>query len=362
MKICLIISSLRSGGAERVLSTLANYWLLNSHQISLITLDDAANDFYAIEPRIQRYAMKLSAESNGALAGILANVKRILAIRKIVRAQSPDVVLSFMDATNILACIALVGTNIPLVVSERIDPTMYSIGRIRKFIRPYAYSLFANAVVVQTQNVLMKCKQEWPYANLLVISNPLMKLDTQTCFNRDKILLSVGRLELQKGHDVLIQAFSNLVFLFPDWNLKIVGEGPERKNLQTLINQFNLQKKVTLPGSTKSVFSEYAKAEVFCLASRYEGFPNALLEALASGCACISTDCESGPRDILEDGRLGILTPVDDVNAMSEALRTLMASAELRTQYGSYGPYVWQCYNIDKISQQWFDLFTELRK
>ena len=117
-----------------------------------------------------------------------------------------------------------------------------------------------------------------------------------------------------------------------------------------------------MPGAVKDIFPIYQSASIFAMPSRYEGFPNALLEALAMGCACISTDCESGPREILEDGHLGILTPVDDVEAMADALRSLMQNSALREQYGSHAAYVRERYHLDKISRQWLDLFEAVQK
>jgi glycosyltransferase involved in cell wall biosynthesis len=362
MKICLIISSLRSGGAERVLSELANYWVSNSHQVSLITIDEKASDFYDIDPSIQRHAMNLSFESNGLFAGILANVKRIITIRKIVQAQKPDVVLSFMDSTNILCCISLVGTKIPLFVSERIDPFERKISLIRTLIRPYLYRNFAKKVVVQTLAVEVKCQSNWSISNIKVISNPISTHHYFSAMPRDKIILSVARLYPQKRHENLIRAFHKTNYKCGQWKLIICGDGPLKQDLIGLVNKLELSEYVLFTGSIKNISEYFNLASIFCLSSSYEGFPNALLEALSMGCACISTDCKSGPREILEDGRLGILVPVDDVEAMAEALRRLMQSPELREQFGSHADYVREYYHLDKISRQWLNLFESVPK
>lgn len=357
MKIALIISSLKAGGAERVLSNLANDWSESGHDVHLVTLDSCDTDFYTLSDEVSRHSLGLASSSAGILSGVLANIKRVSKLRQICKAIKPDVVLSFMDSTNILMAISLIGTSIPLIVSERIDPFKHPVGLIRSFIRPYLYRHSAKALVVQTDAVAKKCAARWKLDNVKIIVNPIFLNDNASCQMREKIILSVGRMQYQKGHDVLIKAFKKVLADFPEWRLIICGEGDLRNSLELELEASDLSENIFLKGTVKDVFSIYQTASIFAMSSRFEGFPNALLEALAMGCACISTDCESGPREILEDGRLGMLTPVDDVEAMANALRHLMQSPELRERYGSHTAYVRQRYHLDKISRQWLDLF-----
>lgn len=362
MKMVLIISSLRSGGAERVLSILANHWQASRHDIHLITIDSKDSDFYMVNQGVRRYSLDMATASVEVFSGTLANIKRISKIRQLCKTIRPEIVLSFIDSTNILSSIALMGTSIPLVVSERIDPFRYSIGMVRTFMRPWLYRNFASALVVQTESVKNKCKKNWRMQQALVIENPLSLPDVSEICARSRVVLSVGRLSTQKGHDILIRAFQKISSEFPEWKLLIVGEGGQRKFLEEIISRLDMREKILMPGLSDDIFEHYKKASIFCMPSRFEGFPNALLEALAMGCACIATDCESGPREILEDGKLGILTPVDDVDAMADALCKLMQDSELRRQYSSHSDYVRAHYKLESISQQWLDLFSQVKK
>jgi GalNAc-alpha-(1->4)-GalNAc-alpha-(1->3)-diNAcBac-PP-undecaprenol alpha-1,4-N-acetyl-D-galactosaminyltransferase len=364
MRILLIISSLHPGGAERVLSTLANEWSISGHDVHLVTIDNNDADFYKLHDNVFRHSLGLAGNSSRIFSGVIANINRISKLRRICHSINPDVVLSFVDSTNILMSIALIGTSVPLVVSERIDPFKNSIemGMLRDLIRPYLYRHSANTLVVQTDAVEKKCATRWKLNNVKTIANPIWVNDDASCHTKEKIILSVGRLHFQKGHDVLIKAFKKVYADFPEWRLIIYGEGELRNSLESELVASDLTEVVSLRGAVKDIFPIYQAASIFVMPSRFEGFPNALLEALAMGCACISTDCESGPREILEGGRLGMLTPVDDVEAMANALRSLMQSPALREQFGSHAAYVIQRYHLDKISQQWLDLFESVQK
>lgn len=361
MKLCLVISSLCAGGAERVMTALANDWALSGHKVRLVTLDSSSSDFYVLNDHVERIALGLVSTRTGFVNAISQNSRRIYAVRKAIREFNPDVVLSFMDSTNILTAIACLGLGIPIVVSERTNPFKSNPGFLRKIIRPVVYRHFASRLVVQTRGLMANCLKQWPRISIASISNPVW-LSGWTVRNANKRILSIGRLDETKGHEVLISAFSSVAEYFPDWRLEIAGDGPLSAYLQSTIDRPGVSDRITLLGRVKDVQKLYAKSEIFCLASRFEGFPNVLLEALASGCACISTDCESGPREILENGRLGILTPVDDIDAMANALRRLMENQDLRSQFGSHSEYARERYHIKKISQQWMDVFLDVQK
>lgn len=363
MNLVLVISSLGAGGAERVMSVLANQWAQNGYTVNLITLADKATDFYALNPSVTRTDLALQKDSSGLIDRLVTTVKRLLLLRKTILSTRPDAVISFIDTTNMLACLALAGTRVPLIVSERTNPFVYKIGRLHALMRPMLYRHFCRAVVVQTEAVKERCVAEWHCEHVVRIPNPLFFVrGSERTYKQTNVVLSVGRLVPSKGFDVLISAFARISHKHPGWTLEIVGEGPDRPRLESLIREVDMTARITLLGETKNISERYENSEIFCLTSRFEGFPNVLLEALAMGCACISTDCESGPREILDGGRLGVLVPVDSIDAVALSLHAFISDKELRATYQRHGNYLSEFYSAARISDQWLDIAKRARQ
>ncbi|MBL0170014.1 MAG: glycosyltransferase family 4 protein [Gemmatimonadaceae bacterium] len=335
MRICGVIASLGAGGAERVMTELCAAWATRGDDVTLLTLDDGRHDFYAVPTGVHRRALDLASRSRTANDALRANVLRARVMRAALRAARPDVVVSFTDRTNVLTLLAARGLSVPVVVSERIDPRHHDIGRAWSLLRRLTYPS-ASALVVQTEAVRRWADDIVSPARVAVIPNPLRPIagPTTAAGARDHIVVALGRLVPQKGFDVLIRAFAMLASEFPSWQLRILGEGPERSALQSLVDTLGLVERVTMPGRTADPDRALGAAAVFALPSRYEGFPNALLEAMSQGCACVATRCDSGPSDLLADDAAGCLVPVGDVLHLAETMAMLMEDGALRTRLG----------------------------
>ena len=175
-----------------------------------------------------------------------------------------------------------------------------------------------------------------------------------------KLLLAVGRLEHQKGTDRLIDAFALLASAHPDWDLVILGEGAERKSLTAQIHRAGLADRVLMPGQAGNVGEWYARADLYVLPSRFEGFPNTLAEAMAHGLAAVAFDCDTGPRDIIRHDRDGLLVPPGDVPALAAALERLMGDAALRERFAAAAIATRDRYSEAAVLRQWESLFREL--
>jgi GalNAc-alpha-(1->4)-GalNAc-alpha-(1->3)-diNAcBac-PP-undecaprenol alpha-1,4-N-acetyl-D-galactosaminyltransferase len=352
MKILFLISSLNAGGAERVVTLLANY-LVEKHEVVVATL---SNDepFYDLGKSVEHQKLDLLRPSRNIFQKVVNSLYRLSRIISVIKRVDPDIVVSFMTHTNFLAILASKLTGRPVVVSERITFDFYGehTNRIKRLIYP-----FCGALVVQTEK---DAKNYSFVSNVKVVPNPLDPLEIEE-FNktkREKIVLAVGRLDEQKGFKGLITAFSKLDR--KDWKLIIAGDGPEHQKLQNLIEALKL-KNVELVGRKKNIFDLYAKASIFVLSSKKEGFPNVLLEAMACGCAVVSFDCPYGPSEIIENGVNGILVKNQDFEALGNALQRLMDDVELRRRIGDKALKVRDSYSIEKVAAQWMDIFEEIR-
>lgn len=343
------------------MSELANTCASRGWSVRLVTVAGTHTDFYSLRTDINRVALNNTGESGNFLAAFARNWERIRRLRWAVTTFNPDAVLVFGARTNILALLALTGINIPVVVSERTDPFALNIGFPWHHLRPWIYRRAAK-VVAQTERVAEKIKETWNLPNLEVIPNPLPnelpKFSEFDC-DREKLLISVGRLSREKGHDILLDAWALVKDEFPDWRLRLVGDGPERNRLESQALRLGLGNCMEFVGQTQSVWTEYISARVFVLPSRREGFPNALLEALACGCICVASDCNSGPAEILKNGEFGVLYEPNSAEnlagALRNALRQTVGAASL-----DFAKKVRNQYRISTIMDQWSNVLTKV--
>ena len=292
--------------------------------------------------------------SVSVFSAIANNITRIKIIKKKLIETDPDIVISFMTETNIIATIGCRMINKPIIIAERISYDFLK-SRIWGSLRKLVYR-FSNALILQTRYDQDKYHR---LSNTFVINNPLNLKEVTLNKNREeKYILAVGRLNRQKGFDRLIKAFSHLDHR--DWKLAIIGEGSERSNLEKLIFDLNLQDLISMPGRTQAIEKWYQKSSIFVLSSRTEGFPNVLCEAMAYGCACVSFDCIAGPNEIITDKIDGYLVKNGDINALSAKMDFLINNAEERRRIGKEAMKISDRLNIDSIMSKWDKIIEKI--
>lgn len=362
--ILFLVSAMEAGGAERVASTLANAWTERGHSVTLMpTFSGRGNCFYPLSPNVDLVYLAdlVPAKTRTWVTRFI----RLLALRRFMAMNRPDVIVSFLTHVNVAAVLASIGLRIPVIVCERCDPFAMPLSRRLQLACRLTYPLAA-ALTVQTPALAAKYKASGgPLTRLRVIPNPVSRsmqnLQPQGNTATTKQLLSIGRLDGQKQFDVLITVFARLAQQNSDWRLRIVGEVALRNVLQQQITALGLDQRIELAGQSAGIEAELAKADLFALTSRYEGFPNALLEAMAAGLPCVAFDCPSGPREITRNGQVAFLVPLNDELALERALQQLMVDAELRQTLGRNArASVLERFALDNILQHWDMLFQEL--
>ena len=354
MRICGVIASLGAGGAERVMTELCAAWSARGDEVTLLTLDDGRHDFHSVPPGVERIALDLASQSASASNAIRSNVHRARTLRRALHAARADVIISFTDRTNVLVLLAARGLSVPVIVSERVDPRHHHIGRAWDLLRRLTYPS-ASAVVVQTETVRAWAEELVAPERIAVIPNParVVAPAATSAGERAPHIVAMGRLTGQKGFDLLLPAFASIADEFPQWMLHVYGEGPDRAALDAQVASLGMQARIELKGRTSEADQVLRAAPVFALSSRYEGFPNVLLEAMAAGCACVSTDCDSGPSDLIASSQNGVLVPVNDVFSLAQGLAALLESAPLRTRLGRAATTVVDRYSATRVLASW---------
>lgn len=353
MKLLMVSASFEGGGAERQLAQMANYWASRGWLITAVTWKESnARDFYWLDERIHRAYLPVAARP-GYFGTLAATLIRVVKLRALIRRVRPDVVLSFVAENNVLTILATVGLGVRVIVSERAHPANDStVPRVWMALRKGMYR-WCDGVVAQTQTTADWVERNFRIATR-VIPNALRSFeDMGMPESRECLIVSIGRLSTQKGFDVLLQAFAKIADRFPEWNVVILGAGDERDNLLRLCSKLGLMGRVKFAGQVRAVEEWMSRAGLVVQPSRFEGFPNVVLEAMAMGAAVISADCLSGPSDLIDDGVNGRLVPVDDVEALATTMARMMSEPDTRARLGLAAMKVRELFGEDRIMPLW---------
>ncbi|MBU1042441.1 MAG: glycosyltransferase family 4 protein [Proteobacteria bacterium] len=361
MRIALTISSLGIGGAQYVMTWLAETLVSHGHTVSLHCFDTVeCQPFFPLHRDIKLLRLGLASPSSNISQALMTNYARVRGLRQSVLEQRPDVALSFMTEMNVLALLAL-SDKVPVVVSERVNPVRHNIGPIWSSLRRIAYQR-ATAVVVQTQDILPFFSRRLRN-RCTVIPNPVFPPQHGALPHahlKRPIIVGLGRLQHQKGFDILLRAFAATREAHPEWSLVVYGEGPQLQELQDLCTRMGLNAQEIFPGVTHQAGAILAQADIFVLPSRFEGFPNALCQAMAAGVACIATNCESGPSNVIDQEVNGLLVPVEDEQGLTTTLARLMEDDGLRLRLGQRATEVLIRFAPDNVAEIWERLLSNI--
>ena len=351
-RLLLITGSLQGGGAERQLSDMANYWVAREAQVTLATWSGReVGDFYALHRDVRRVYLDVPISRRTALVRVAGVLRAILRLRRLLTTLRPDVVVSFIDVSNVCSILAASGLGVPVVVAERTHPAINrSVSRPWRVLRRLLYAR-ADRVVAQTRDAADWLERECR-TRVTVIPNALRELPQLAC-QRELLIVAAGRLSKEKGFDLLLRAFARVAPQFPDWRLCILGDGSERRTFVELRDRLELRERVEFLGEVSDVERWLARAGLLVHPSRREGFPNVVLEAMGMGVAVICTDCRAGPSELIEDGINGRLVPVDDIDALSHAMADLMGKPSAREALGREARKVRQQFRQERIMARW---------
>jgi glycosyltransferase involved in cell wall biosynthesis len=366
MKLLFGIKAMNNpgGGAERVLATVANGLVDRGHEVAVLTFEQpGGQSFYLLNHRIQR--LDLGIGSTVHPATMVETLKRLPALRQAVLAYAPEVTIGFMHSMFIPLGLALVGTAIPLLASEHIVPEHY---RSRRWVETALLSL-TPVLVRRITCVSEQVRSSYPWylrQRMIAIANPVVLSPSSTspplAPPAGKTLLAVGRLEPQKDHATLINAFSQIAPDCPEWQLRIIGDGSLRAALEAQIKELGLSDRITLIGSTSNIASEYQTADLFVMPSRYESFGLTAVEALSYGLPTVGfQDCQ-GINQLIRSGVNGFLVDAADsrATALAAKLKQIMINEDLLKELSNGTIEGLEIHHVDNVLNCWESLLHEI--
>ena len=366
-KIMFHLNSLGKGGAERVVSLLANEFVKNGVEV-IVATEWYSEEEYDLEPKVRRIHAGLSEKEESAFR-IAKQWIRIRNLRRVLLNERPDVLISFCVKANYRAMMASVGSGIPVIVSVRNDPKIDYVGKVngimnKLFLNRAAGCVFQTGEAQEFFDEVLQKKS-------IIICNPVNEkyLKAKRELSQKKIVC-VGRLVAQKNQMLLVNAFEKILETYPDYHLYLYGDGSDDEckgelmeyvgtkavNIQSENSQtpVKLKERIHFMGLSSTLEKDMADAAMFVLPSNYEGMPNALMEAMALGLPVISTDCPcGGSRYWIEPKVTGQLTPVKDADAMAEAMEYYILNPDKAEEMGANARKRLHEATVDKIFEQW---------
>ena len=356
MKLAFVFGGMSRGGAERVIASLANTFCAKGDEVSIITLDNDPSG-YALDERVHHVRLNLAGNSQNKIQALVRNFRILCGLRREIKRADYDAVISFeLRFAVLLQYVFPFGRRFKLITSERANPNTRKLGKTEK--KQYDKMLpRVDGFIFQTKRVsLCYCERLREIGTVIhngVFPEILPAEITAFSERRHKDICAVGRLNEQKGYDVLLRAFHLFRETHPEHRLHIYGEGALRKALEEQIETMGLGDCVTLHGSVSGVMFEVADMGMFVMASRYEGMPNALMEAMACGLPCVSTDCDFGPGELIADHENGILVAVDDEKALAAAMAEIADDPALAKRLSEKAVGIRETHSGDKIAAQY---------
>ena len=348
MKLTFVSATLHAGGAERVISLLANSFCQKGYEVEIVCINKHLV-FYPIDEKVKVWFAEDEVKS-------LSILKKMMWLRKHINSEKPDVVIAFMLEVYCVTLASLIGVSVPVISSERIDPHFF--GRAKGLLR-WLLLRRTTHLVVQTVRIkdFYSAKLQ---SRTTIIPNPVTdKVFSLTPTLKQKRIIAVGRLAYQKNYPMMFRAFAKVHHDFPDWQLVVYGNGPQKDEIRGVIERLGMEGHIILAGKSDHVVEEMNKSSLFVMSSDYEGMSNALLEAVCVGLPVISTDV-SGARDLITEGVNGYIVPVGNERALTLALSSMLSSPEKMDEMGRQSKALAPRFREEQIVGQWEELIKKV--
>ena len=364
MKIIFATKGLEQavGGSERVFTEICNELYKYNNDISVLTFDrDNYVPFYSLNSSVKKITL-----NHGGIyrhASIFSFLKSIYLLRKVIIKEKPDVIIAFMHSMYVPVAFASLFLKVKVIASEHATYNYYKKKKLEMFLIRLS-APFISKIVFLSKEISLdypKCLQK----KTVIISNPVRMNFQNVSFSpyeKEDVILSVGKFNSNKRHKVLIDAFVSISDKYPDWRLIILGDGYMRKDFIKFIDDKSMKDRIELPGIVKNIESYYSKSKIIVLASIEESFGLSVAEAMCFECAPICFSSSYGAKELIVNSRNGLLVNEHEnekIKKLSEALEELINNPERCLEYGRRSKQlIINKYTISNIINRWLDLLN----
>ncbi len=354
--IVFVINSLKIGGAAKMIQFVASKVGEQFDSVTMLSLFDDVS--YG---RLPNSVNRVNLGINSKQWWPTRTLGLLFKLRKAIKQLNPGYICSFVSDVAIFSRISTLGMKAVVISAERGDPGIYS--KLFKVFNRWAYhnSDYCFFQLPQARDCFSKKVQKHSF----VIPNPYVPEPGIEPYygERNKTIVSAGRFTWQKGYEILIPAVAKVINRHPEYKLILFGSGPFEQDYRQQCRQLGIEDKVFFPGYVKSVPQAVQKEGIFVLSSRFEGIPNTLIEAMSVGIPTVSTNCTPGGADFLtQHGKRGLLVPIDDIDAIANAVLKIIENNDLRQKLAHAGPEVLEELNEEKVAKAWNDAFMVIKK
>ncbi len=358
MKIVFIVTHLLSGGAERTVTYLSSYFVQQGMDVTILSLTDKI--FYEPDRNVKIKTLHINKTGGKLIERIILAVRRVLKINWYFITHKPDVVISLLpDRARYVLSVRKI-KKFKLITSERNDPASVT-DKNEIALKDKIYRA-SDGIVFQTQRAMEYYAPEIQ-AKGIVIHNAVGNeyvYNMPEITERKKKIVAIGRLNPQKDYDTLLKAYQIVAGKHPDYILEIFGGGSEEARLKQLAKQLGIENHVSFMGIQKDAIVQAADASCYVMSSKHEGMPNALMEAMAAGLPCVSTDCPNGPAELIEPGKSGLLVPVGDSEKLAEAILKMIEDTAFAENCGRNAKDILKTHAIDVKAKEYMDYIKKI--
>lgn len=354
-KVLFFIGSISNPrGAERVTAIIANGLVNNGYEVEILSIFNGEKSFYELDKQIklsQLFQEKVDIKKN--------YLEILLKLRNFLKMNNINIIIDVDIILTLFTFIATIGLKIKLISWEHFNYLSNAGSSNRSLARRIALKFSDKIITLTEEDREEFCKRTKNKQKIINISNPSTFINEEPNLLNENIILTVGRLNYQKGYDLLIEKWMKIKEKYPNWKLEIAGEGEQRIELESRIKELKLENHVTLLGNVENIEEKYKKSSIYVLCSRFEGLPMTLIEAKSFGLPIVALDCKTGPKEIIKDGIDGILVEDRNIELLVDKIIELIENLDKRKKMG-YNAFLDERYNRNSIVQNWVKMLEKL--